>query len=390
MELANATPPPGIDDDLTAAKATVLVIEDERTQRMTLRAGLERDGFQVFEAEDGDVGVNAFAANRPDLVLLDVRMPRMDGFATCKALRKLPGGERVPILMLTVLNDNESINQAYEAGATDFVTKPLVWPLLGHRLRYMLRARDAFRELADSEMKLARRVTERTSELEAANRELEAFNYSLSHDLGAPLRAIIGFASHLGTSELANLTAGGQEILKRVIGSANKMERLITDMLEFSRVGRAALADTTVDMRSLAIDVLEDLRETHPAVEASIDVLPPARGDPAMLRQVFANLLGNALKYSSRTAQPCIEVGALSSRNPAVYFVRDNGAGFDGKYAGELFKLFRRLHPESEFPGTGVGLMIVKRIVERHGGRVWAEGSVGRGATFYFTIGDSR
>ena len=381
---------PNVVGDVASKKRLVLLIEDERTQRVVLRTALERDGFEVEVAENGIKGLQAYASVQPDIVLLDVRMPGMDGFAVCSALRRQPGGNRVPILMLTILNDIESINRAYEVGATDFITKPVAWPVLGHRLRYMLRASDAFEDLAKSEAELVRRVAERTADLETANRELEAFTYSVSHDLRAPLRAINGFASILSANEMMALSPAGQDLLGRVVSNATRMDQLINDMLEFSRVTRATLKGTNVDLHSLAKGIAEELRDINPAAEVEIGPLPAVNGDRAMLRQVLANLMGNALKYSARKDKPRIEIGATSSEGETIYFVRDNGAGFDKKYAGNMFKLFRRLHRESEFPGTGVGLVIVKRIIERHGGKVWAESKVGEGACFHFTLGKAK
>lgn len=385
---------PHVVGDVASEKRLVLLIEDERTQRVVLRTALERDGFEVEEAEDGVRGLQAFASVQPDIVLLDVRMPDMDGFAVCSALRRQPRGNRVPILMLTVLNDIESINRAYEVGATDFITKPVAWAVLGHRLRYMLRASDAFQDLAKSEAELVRRVAERTAELEmanvnleVANRELEAFTYSVSHDLRAPLRAINGFAALLSANEMTALSPAGQDLLGRVVANATRMDQLINDMLEFSRVTRATLKGRNVDLHSLAKEIAEELRNINPAAEVEIGPLPAVNGDRAMLRQVLANLIGNALKYSAKKDQPRIEIGATLSEGETIYFVRDNGAGFDMRYAGNMFKLFRRLHTESEFPGTGVGLVIVKRIIERHGGKVWAESTLGEGACFHFTLG---
>lgn len=385
---------PNVVGDVASKKHLVLLIEDERTQRVILRTALERDGFEVEEAEDGIKGLQAFASVQPDIVLLDVRMPGMDGFAVCSALRRQPRGNRMPILMLTILNDIESINRAYEVGATDFITKPVAWPVLGHRLRYMLRASDAFQDLAKSEAELVRRVVERTADLEtanvkleAANRELEAFTYSVSHDLRAPLRAINGFAALLSANETMALSPAGQDLLGRVVANATKMTQLINDMLEFSRVTRATLKGRNVDLHSLAKQVAEELRDINPAAEVEIGPLPAVNGDQAMLRQVLANLMGNALKYSAKKDKPRIEIGTTLSEGETIYFVRDNGAGFDMRYAGNMFKLFRRLHTESEFPGTGVGLVIVKRIIERHGGKVWAESTLGEGACFHFTLG---
>lgn len=377
----------GLQGSDASKKPVVLVIEDERTQRMILRAALERDGFEVEEAVDGLDGLRAYDSLRPDIVLMDVRMPGMDGFAACSALRRR--AERLPILMLTILNDIESINRAYEAGATDFITKPVAWPVLGHRLRYMLRASKAFNELARSEIELLRRVAERTSELNAANAELEAFSYSVSHDLRAPLRAVRGFTAMLQSGRQA-LNAGEHELLDNILSHTKRMSAMIDDLLRLSRISRGnGLSRELTDLGSLVAQAVSDLRADYPRAAIKVSALPSARCDAGLMQQVFDNLIENALKYSAKKETPEIEIGMYQSRTDSVVFVRDNGIGFDPAQAQALFGVFRRFHAESDFPGTGVGLAIVKRIIERHGGRVWAQSAPGTGATFFFTLGDA-
>jgi two-component system sensor histidine kinase/response regulator len=373
--------------DAAAAKHVVLIIEDERTQRMVLRSALEREGFRVVEAASGPEGLEAFDRIRPDIVLLDVRMPGMDGFATCAALRQRPDGERLPILMVTVLNDVASINRAYEVGATDFITKPIAWPILGHRLRYMLRASEAFCRLAHSESTLLRRVAERTAELKAANVQLEAFAYSVSHDLRAPLRRVLGFAGIL-KDEMPDLDQAQRALLDRVVSETHLMAMMIDDLLRLSQVSSEEFDFAPADLAALAGQTIESLRADYPQATIRVSSLPTAHCNAGLIREVFENLIGNALKYSARTAAPVIEVGMETANGENVFFVRDNGAGFDMSQAGMLFGVFRRFHQQSDFPGTGVGLAIVKRIIERHRGRVWAVSAPNAGATFYFTLGD--
>ncbi len=236
---------------------------------------------------------------------------------------------------------------------------------------------------------LERKVTERTAELEFANRELEAFSYSVSHDLRAPLRAISGYWSLLQACDLSALSADARDMLTRIGANAGKMTELIDDILRFSRLGRDKLNRIEVDLHDLARQVVEEVREPYAAADVRVDPLPKAMGDAAMLRQVLANLIGNALKFSAKRDKPKIEIGHTQANGESAYFVKDNGTGFDAKYADRLFKMFQRLHRESEFSGTGIGLTIVKRIVERHGGRVWATSEMGQGATFYFTLGSA-
>jgi len=250
------------------------------------------------------------------------------------------------------------------------------------------RAEDGLREYQQT---LEARVEERTAELEAANQALEAFAYSVSHDLRAPLRAIDNFSRMLQEDHAARLDAEGLRLLGVVLRSAERMDRLITDLLTLSRLGRAEMARSRVDMARLAAETLEELlgrREDRRRISVTVAPLPPARGDSRLLRQVWANLLANALKFSRNRSEPRVQVGGRREGCETVYHVRDNGTGFDMKYAHKLFGVFQRLHSEREFEGTGVGLAIVHRIVGRHGGRVWAEAEPGLGATFFFALPD--
>ena len=225
---------------------------------------------------------------------------------------------------------------------------------------------------------------------EAANRELEAFSYSVSHDLRAPLRAIDGFSQALLEDCAAGLSPAGHAHLHRVRAAAQRMAALIDDLLELSRISRAELRLSPVDLSTLAREVAGTLRESHPDRRVAVEVADgvAGRGDPRLLRVLLDNLLGNAWKFTRDRPEARIEFGAARENGTTAFFVRDNGAGFDMAYAGKLFGAFQRLHSAREFEGTGIGLATVARIVRRHGGRVWAEGAVGEGATFRFTLGE--
>ena len=234
-------------------------------------------------------------------------------------------------------------------------------------------------------------VTEQTRQLKAANRELEAFSYTISHDLRAPLRAIHGYTSILMDEYAKALPAEAQRYLRRVRDSGEHMGHLLDDLLAFSRLGRKPLRTRPVDTRAVVDRALAQLTPVIEgrAIELVIGELPGCQSDPGLLEQVFVNLLGNAFKYSRKMDRVRIEVGVLSEGRPGdspTFFVRDNGIGFDMQYADKLFGVFQRLHGGEDYEGTGVGLAIVQRIVERHGGRVWAEAKLGEGATFYFTL----
>ncbi|MBV6407324.1 MAG: Adaptive-response sensory-kinase SasA [Rhodocyclaceae bacterium] len=233
---------------------------------------------------------------------------------------------------------------------------------------------------------LEQRVALRTEELTRALRELESFSYSVSHDLRAPLRALNGYARLLDESLGSRLDGEQRNMLDRIARNAEKMGQLIDDILEYARAGREPIRRSAVDLDALAREVAREQAEHFPAARIEIASLPSVQGDPVMLRQVFANLIANALKFSARRERPLVEVGALIENGAVHCFVRDNGAGFDMAYAEKLFNLFQRLHREAEFPGTGVGLAIVKRIVERHGGSVRVEAAPDAGATFRFSL----
>jgi light-regulated signal transduction histidine kinase (bacteriophytochrome) len=225
--------------------------------------------------------------------------------------------------------------------------------------------------------------------LETVNTELEAFSYSVSHDLRAPLRHIDGFASLLSKHASEKFDETGLRYLGVISDAARRMGRLIDDLLTFSRMSRTQLDAAEVDQDQLIADAIREPGLDRPGIEWRIAPLPRARADAAMLRQVWLNLLSNAVKYSARTEHPRIEVGSLPDPDTPgghVFFVRDNGVGFDMKYAAKLFGVFQRLHSEAEFEGTGIGLANVRRIVARHGGRTWAESTIGSGATFFFSL----
>jgi light-regulated signal transduction histidine kinase (bacteriophytochrome) len=248
--------------------------------------------------------------------------------------------------------------------------------------------RSAEKDIKRMNAELDRKVGERTAQLEAANKELDAFAYSASHDLRAPLQTINGFSQALLEDYGAKLEAEARDYLERIRAASQRMAQLVDDLLRLSRITRADMTHEPVDLSALARSVAKELVARDPARNVDVDIAAGeiVQGDRRLLRVLLENLFANAWKFTSKLAHARIEFSAAENSGEHVYCVRDDGAGFDMAYAGKLFTPFQRLHAATEFPGNGVGLATVQRIVQRHGGRVWAEGTPGKGATFYFTI----
>lgn len=251
----------------------------------------------------------------------------------------------------------------------------------------LMRQMHQLREAQQSIGRLNAQLQKRSESLEASNKELESFSYSVSHDLRAPLRAISGYARMLEEDQGPRLDDDGRRHLAVVCAEADRMGLLIDDLLAFSRLGREPVKAGLTDMDALVREIVDEVRRTAPpALSIEAAPLPAARGDRALLRQVWINLISNAVKYSGKCAQPQVRISGLRDGDRMIYRIEDNGAGFDMRYYDKLFGVFQRLHSMHEFPGTGIGLAIVQRVVSRHGGRVWAEGEPGRGAVFYFSL----
>jgi signal transduction histidine kinase len=381
--------PASASPDTAAPPARLLVVDDEARQMNALCDTLRDEGYEVSGFSSGPAALAALREQSFDLLLTDLMMPGMDGITLLRAAHEV-NADLAGVLM-TGHGAIDTAVEAMKAGALDYVLKPFklstVLPVLARAL--------TLRRLRLENAVLERNVRERTAELEAANRdlenankELEAFSYSVSHDLRAPLRHIDGFSQLLEEGHAAELTPPAQRLLQKVRDGASRLGGLIDDLLDFSRLSRQPLTMRTVSISQLVRSVLDELEPERAGreVELRIGDLPDCLGDIMLLKQVFINLLSNALKFTRKREQALVEIGCDQGSGELTYFVRDNGAGFDMRYASRLFGVFQRLHSADQFEGTGVGLSIVQRIIHRHGGEISVEAEVDKGAHFRFTL----
>jgi signal transduction histidine kinase len=361
------------DPTTTAARPRVLIIDDNADLREYI-GSLLAPAYEISTANDGLQGLTMAKSELPDIIVSDVMMPALSGIDLVRELRADPRSASIPVILLSARAGQESAIEGLDAGSDDYLVKPFSAAELLARVR--------------THTQLALKRREWINELESANRELDAFTYSVAHDLRAPLRAINGMAEILFEDKLGELDQEGQRYLRIIRDSGARMTQLIEDLLKLSRITRSELARQSVDLSAIAREIARGLSGTEPGREVDFLIQDGIRAeaDPRLLRVALENLLGNAWKFTSKQVAARIEFGVDERQAGVIFFVRDNGAGFDMAYADKLFGVFQRLHAVTEFEGTGVGLATVRRIVSRHGGRIWAEGAVNKGATFFFTL----
>ncbi len=386
----------------------IMAVDDSPTYLNELVEILMGDGYDVVTARSGREALDMLAVQSVDCILLDRLMPDLDGEETCRQIKTSTLFRDIPLIMLTAVEDRSSMIQGLGAGADDYISKSSEFEVLKARVRAQLRRKqseDEYRkvreellqaEIEAAEARSARKIAEVRAllidELERKNKELEALSYSVSHDLRAPLRAIDGFSQVLLDRYMHILDEKGQGYLGRVRTAAQRMGELIDDLLSLSKISRAELTRRSVNISELAQHVADELssRDSSRQVSFVIQENLVVNADKRLMQVVFENLLGNAWKFTAKKSQALIEFGAEPSGDGKTYFVRDNGAGFNMAYVEKLFHPFQRLHTELDFPGTGIGLATVHRIIDRHGGRISAKSEPGAGATFVFTIPSAR
>jgi hypothetical protein len=357
------------------------VVEDEAIIASDIRATLKRLGYNVPPAvSSGAEALKAVRNLHPDLALVDIRIRGdMDGIDLATRLRDL---DKTPVVYLTSHADEATIARAKATGASGYLLKPFDDRVLRTTIEVALKKSELDRQLLESQQEKA------AGRLRAANRDLEGLSHSLAHDLRTPLRAINGFAQILSDTQGDGLDANGQDCLAEIRRSAVRMGGIIDAIGSVARVIRTELRPEPTDLSAIAREVLGQLADLHPARRGEIAVAEGLHADvdPALARLLLHHLLDNAWKFTNPAPAARIEVGAVDRDGTRIFFVRDNGAGFDMKHIDKLFVPFQSLHPPGEHDGTRIGLAISHRIVERHGGRMWAEGVPAVGATFFFVL----
>ena len=388
---------------VTVPPTNILLVDDQPEDLVALEAALSNVGANLVRARSGAEALRQLLAHDFAVILLDIQMPAMDGYETAGLIRQRERSRNTPIIFMTAQDrGNEQQLRGYAVGAVDYIFKPvdltvlrskvLVFVELARTTELARKQAELLRQSEQAALELASERARLLEELEHKNKELEAFSYSVAHDLRAPLRAIDGFSKLLVEDHGERLDAEARQHLDRVRAAARRMAELIDDLLGLARVTRAGLKLESVELGKLARSIADDLERSRPERRTDWQIREDivVHADQRLMRVLLENLLGNAWKFTVHRDRARIELGVEQTGDAPVYFVRDNGAGFDMAYAHKLFNPFQRLHRATDFEGTGIGLATVERIVRRHGGRVWAEAEVDRGAKFSFTLGRTR
>jgi signal transduction histidine kinase len=402
----------------------VLIVDDLAPSRKLLRINLQAEGIETIEAADGLQALSLMEKETPDAIISDILMPQMDGYRLCQEVRKHDKFGHSPFIFYTSTYTSPSDEQlALDCGGDRYIKKPAPIGTILDSLRELsktesprprtptqpevvlvmreynealvrkledrnLELEKAREELAHAYEGLERRVEERTADLLEANQELEAFSHSLAHDMRSPIMAVETFVEILLEDCAGKIGETSLDQIRYIGRAVNRINELTNDLLRLARASRADMLLGAVDLSAMVDALAQDLQLTHPArqVEFVIAAKVHALGDQSLLRIALENLLNNAWKFTGKTPHAKIEFGSDASSGEKVYYLRDNGAGFEMEKAGKLFGNFVRLHSADDFPGTGIGLATAQRVIRRHGGRVWAEAKPGQGATFYFVL----
>ncbi|MBC7993416.1 MAG: response regulator [Rhizobacter sp.] len=365
----------------------ILIVDDNAANRRLYQASLNDMGAEIYSAASGEEALARCGERHYAMILLDVHLSGMSGFDVAQTIRDKHVGMDAPIVFVSAMYVHESDTyRGYRLGAVDYILSPVVPEILRAKAAVFIRLHRMRMEAQQQ----AQVVEKAYRELRTVHSEMEGFSYSVSHDLRTPLGQVAGFADLLQLGHAGELSTKAREYVGHIQTAAQRMNSLIEDMLLLANMTRAEMQVQPVDLSHMANVLLEELAAAKPLAHAESHVQAGlhAQGDARLLRVALSNLLSNAWKYSAGVPRPQVEFGQVERPEGAVFYVRDNGAGFDARAAGErLFRPFQRFHPDSAFKGNGVGLAIVERVLEKHGGRIWVESAPGQGACFFFTLG---
>jgi len=385
---ANGTPEK-TDTPAEPERVNILLVDDQPAKLLTYEAILGQLGENLIKASSGSEALHILLRVEVAVVLVDVCMPDMDGFDLASLIRKHPRFQDTAIILVSGVHMSELDRlRGYDSGAVDYVPVPIVPELLRAKVRVFIDLFRKTRQLSQLNRHLEATVEERTAELRRSNEDLQQFAYIASHDLQEPLRMVSSFVQMLANRYRGRLDQDADEFIQFAVEGAQRMHDLIRDLLAYARVDTVKGKLGRVDCGRALRRALEDVRMAVQESDALVTQgdLPAVPGDEARVAQVFQNLIGNALKFRREGVRPEVHVDAVEGEGEWTFRVRDNGVGIDPNFYERIFQIFQRLHARDEYTGTGIGLSICKKIVERHGGRIWVESTPGQGSVFFFTL----
>lgn len=377
-------------DRSARVKASVLVVDDKPDNLRLLSTILTDRGYEVRQALSGRMALTAARTRPPDLVLLDIKMPDLDGYQVCEKLKADERTRHIPVIFLSALDRSPDKIKGFSAGGVDYITKPFQESEVVVRVEHHLEIARLQARLERQNAQLQQEIRDRIAterELLRSNEDLEQFAHAVSHDLQQPLQSILGFSKILSLQYAQLSETEVSNSLSRIVQAGERMQQLIEDLLAYSQVDVSRSLEV-VNCDLVVAEALDNLQAAISQTDACIAIspLPTLKGKSTQLIQVFQNLIGNALKFTQADVPPEIDISVELGEGEWVFRVRDNGIGIDPQHYDRLFQLFQRLHPSDRYPGTGIGLATCKKIVENHGGRIWVESQLGMGTTFFFSL----
>ncbi len=384
--------------NMTDSIGDILLVDDRPDNLRLLLNILKDKGYKVRCVTNGAMALRVSLRHPPDLILLDIQMPEMNGYQVCEQLKAKVETREIPVIFLSVIEETTEKVHAFNVGGVDYITKPFQVKEVVARVENQLQILRLQNKLKEQNIRLEQEIRDRKAieqqlrelnrEMKRSNQELEQFAYVVSHDLQAPLGTIASFAQLLQNRYQDKLDGKAFQFIERIITGSLRMQQLIDDLLQYSRVGRMAQVFEPVNCDRVLSQALANLETQIKETQALIthDPLPAIAGNSMGLLQLFQNLISNALKYRHPDISPQIHITVSLQEDMWIFSIQDNGIGIETKHLERIFQIFQRLHSDKDYPGTGIGLAICKKIVELHGGKIWVESCLLQGSTFYFTI----